>query len=64
MPAASPPLAKRGDKGGAMPPSQVGSAGVTAEEGLAAVELAERVTNAIREQDWGKALNEQWDPRC
>ena len=31
-------------------------AGVTAEEGLAAVELAERVTNAIREQDWGKAL--------
>jgi hypothetical protein len=32
------------------------SPGVTAEEGLAAVELAERVTNTIREQDWGKAL--------
>jgi hypothetical protein len=45
MPASPPPLAKGGS-----------GAGVTAEEGLAAVELAERVTNTIREQDWGRAL--------
>jgi len=32
------------------------SAGVSAEEGLAAVELAERITKSISEQDWGRGL--------
>jgi predicted dehydrogenase len=32
------------------------STGVTAEEGLAAVELAERITAAVREQAWGRQL--------
>ncbi len=31
-------------------------AGVSAEEGLAAVELAERITRTIRDQDWGRGL--------
>ncbi|MFH1110695.1 MAG: Gfo/Idh/MocA family oxidoreductase [Planctomycetota bacterium] len=30
--------------------------GVSAEEGYAAVELAERITTAVREQDWGRSL--------
>jgi len=32
------------------------SSGVSAEEGYAAVELAERITNAVRDQDWGRSL--------
>lgn len=32
------------------------STGVSAEDGLAAVELAEQITNSIREQGWGKQL--------
>ncbi|MEK7710869.1 MAG: Gfo/Idh/MocA family oxidoreductase [Planctomycetota bacterium] len=32
------------------------STGVSAEDGLAAVELAERITQSIREQDWGRGL--------
>jgi predicted dehydrogenase len=32
------------------------STGVSAEEGLAAVELAERITQSIRKQDWGRGL--------
>ncbi len=32
------------------------SSGVTAEEGLAAVELAERITKAVRDQGWGREL--------
>ncbi len=32
------------------------SSGVTAEEGLAAVELAERITTTVREQGWGREL--------
>ncbi len=32
------------------------SAAVSAEDGLAAVEMAERITNTIREQDWGRQL--------
>ncbi len=32
------------------------SAGVSAEEGLAAVELAERITRLISDQDWGRSL--------
>jgi predicted dehydrogenase len=30
--------------------------GVSAEEGCAAVELAERITTAVRDQDWGRSL--------
>ncbi len=30
--------------------------GVSAEEGYAAVELAERITKAVRDQDWGRSL--------
>jgi len=30
--------------------------GVSAEEGYAAVELAERITTAVRDQDWGRSL--------
>ena len=30
--------------------------GVSAEEGFRAVEMAERITNAVREQDWGSKL--------
>jgi predicted dehydrogenase len=30
--------------------------GVSAEEGYAAVELAERITKAVRDQDWGRGL--------
>lgn len=33
-----------------------GDAAVSAEEGYAAVEMAERITNAVREQDWGRSL--------
>ncbi len=32
------------------------AAAVSAEEGYAAVEMAERITNAVREQDWGRGL--------
>ena len=32
------------------------SSGVSAEEGYAAVELAERITTAVRDQDWGRSL--------
>jgi predicted dehydrogenase len=32
------------------------SSGVSAEEGYAAVELAERITTAVRNQDWGRSL--------
>jgi predicted dehydrogenase len=32
------------------------SAAVSAEDGLAAVEMAERITRAVREQDWGRQL--------
>ncbi len=32
------------------------SLGVSAEEGFAAVELAERITQAVRDQDWGRSL--------
>ncbi len=34
------------------------SLGVSAEEGYAAVELAERITRAVREQDWGRSLTQ------
>ena len=30
--------------------------GVSAEDGLAAVELAERITLAVKDLDWGKGL--------
>lgn len=33
-----------------------GGAAVSAEDGFAAVEMAERITQAVREQDWGKGL--------
>ncbi|MEK7730856.1 MAG: Gfo/Idh/MocA family oxidoreductase, partial [Planctomycetota bacterium] len=33
------------------------SSGVSAEEGYAAVELAERITTAVRDQDWGRSLS-------
>jgi predicted dehydrogenase len=32
------------------------AAAVSAEDGYAAVEMAERITNAVREQDWGRSL--------
>ena len=32
------------------------TAAVSAEDGLAAVEMAEKITNAVREQDWGRGL--------
>ena len=33
-------------------------AAVSAEEGYAAVEMAEKITNSVREQDWGRGLAE------
>lgn len=33
-----------------------GDAAVSAEDGCAAVEMAERITNAVKSQDWGKQL--------
>ena len=33
-------------------------AAVSAEEGYAAVEMAERITNSVREQDWGRGLTD------
>jgi predicted dehydrogenase len=35
-----------------------GDAAVSAEDGFAAVEMAERITNAVREQDWGRSFAE------
>jgi len=35
-----------------------GDAAVSAEDGFAAVEMAERITNAVREQDWGRGFAE------
>jgi len=35
-----------------------GDAAVSAEDGYAAVEMAERITNAVREQDWGRGFAE------
>jgi predicted dehydrogenase len=34
-------------------------AAVSAEEGYAAVEMAEKITNSVREQDWGRGLAEK-----
>jgi len=36
-----------------------GDAAVSAEEGYAAVEMAERITNAVRKQDWGRSLGQE-----
>jgi len=35
-----------------------GDAAVSAEDGFAAVEMAERITDAVREQDWGRGFAE------
>jgi predicted dehydrogenase len=40
------------------PASPHASSVASAEEGYAAVELAERITNAVREQDWGRGLEQ------
>ena len=40
-----------------------GDAAVSAEDGFAAVEMAERITNAVREQDWGRSFAEVGQPK-